>query len=203
MLAFVSWQRKVGRVDGLSIQERFFAGLTCFGCGPANEKGLRLRSYPIADGSLADGTHAEFVPWPEHDNGLGYLNGGIICTVLDCHSATPMVLEAERLGLTADSALPYVTAGLDVRYLRPTPLTRAQHTASTHRVRRRVGDGRRSGTHLRRQGARRRRRCLEALASSARHLSLDLWMSCRSGRSRRRRTDDARCGRRGAYPDPG
>jgi acyl-coenzyme A thioesterase PaaI-like protein len=63
------------------------------------------------------------MPWPEHDNGLGFLNGGIICTVLDCHSATPMVLEAERLGLTGGAfALPFVTAGLDVRYLRPTPL---------------------------------------------------------------------------------
>lgn len=107
-------------VDEASIQERFFAGLTCFGCGPANAKGLRLRSYAAADG---EGTIAEFLPWAEHDNGLGYLNGGIICTVLDCHSATPMVLEAERLGLMADGiSLPYVTAGLDVRYLRPTPL---------------------------------------------------------------------------------
>lgn len=102
----------------LSIQERFFAGMTCFGCGPANDKGLRLRSYPSPDGTVAT-----FTPWPEHDNGLGFLNGGIICTVLDCHSATPMILEAERLGLAGSvMSLPYVTAGLDVRYLRPTPL---------------------------------------------------------------------------------
>ncbi len=101
-----------------SIQERFFPDLTCFGCGPANAKGLRLRSYP-ADG----GTIATFSPWPEHDNGLGFLNGGIICTLLDCHSASPMVLEAARLGLLpGETPLPFVTAGLDVRYLRPTPL---------------------------------------------------------------------------------
>jgi acyl-coenzyme A thioesterase PaaI-like protein len=104
--------------EGLSIQERFFPEMTCFGCGPANEKGLRLSSFP-SDG----GTIASFVPWPEHDNGLGYLNGGIICTVLDCHSATPMFLEADRLGLAVGGmTLPFVTAGLDVRYLRPTPL---------------------------------------------------------------------------------
>lgn len=101
-----------------SIQERFFADMACFGCGPANAKGLQLRSYP-ADG----GTIATFSPWPEHDNGLGFLNGGIICTLLDCHSATPMILEASRLGLlSAETPLPFVTAGLDVRYLRPTPL---------------------------------------------------------------------------------
>jgi len=103
--------------DELSIQERFLADMQCFGCGPANPKGLRLRSF-VADG----GTVASFAPWPEHDNGLGFLNGGIICTVLDCHSATPMIVEADRQGLLAEGMLPFVTAGLDVRYLRPTPL---------------------------------------------------------------------------------
>lgn len=103
-------------LPGESIQEHFLPAMTCFGCGPANPKGLRLRSFPGEGGTVA-----EFTPWPEHDNGLGFLNGGIICTVLDCHSATPMILEAARQGLT-DGVLPYVTAGLEVRYLRPTPL---------------------------------------------------------------------------------
>lgn len=109
----------------VSLQEQFFPGMTCFGCGPANSKGLRLRSFPAGDGSGTE-TTAQFEPWPEHDNGLGFLNGGIICTVLDCHSATPMVLMAANLGLVrAGSPLPFVTAGLDVRYLRPTPLDAA------------------------------------------------------------------------------
>lgn len=104
---------------GLSVQEQFFADLTCFGCGPSNPKGLQLRSYP-RDGALT----AAFTPWPEHDNGLGYLNGGIIATVLDCHSAAAMVLEANSHGWEplAGALLPYVTAGIDVRYLRPSPL---------------------------------------------------------------------------------
>jgi acyl-coenzyme A thioesterase PaaI-like protein len=105
-------------VDELSIQERFMPDMTCFGCGPANELGLRLRSFAAGDFTIA-----RFTPRPEHDNGLGFLNGGIICTILDCHSATPMLLEAERTGLISEEAwLPFVTAGLDVRYLRPTPL---------------------------------------------------------------------------------
>jgi acyl-coenzyme A thioesterase PaaI-like protein len=110
----------VSEVDrGLSIQQRFFPELTCFGCGPANGKGLQLRSYPTEMGTTAD-----FLPWPEHDNGLGFLNGGIICTVLDCHSATPVLLAAKRMGLTSKAApLPFVTSGLAVSYLRPTPLT--------------------------------------------------------------------------------
>src|SRR5215475_635150 len=117
----------------LSIQERLFPTLRCFGCGPANPKGLRLRSYP-AEGSVV----AAFTPWPEHDNGLGFLNGGIIATVLDCHSAAAVTHEAFENGWPPlpGAALPYVTAGLDVRYLRPAPLTAtvdlvAQVTASS------------------------------------------------------------------------
>ena len=65
-------------VQGLSIQERLYPQLTCFGCGHANARGLKLRSYP-GDGVVT----AAFEPWPEHDNGFGFLNGGIIATVLD------------------------------------------------------------------------------------------------------------------------
>jgi acyl-coenzyme A thioesterase PaaI-like protein len=103
---------------GLSIQQRYFAELTCFGCGPRNENGLRLQSFPRGDDSVV----ATFRPWPEHDNGLGFLNGGIIATLLDCHSAAAMVLAAAGRGLVPDGTLPYVTAGIDVRYLRPSPL---------------------------------------------------------------------------------
>jgi acyl-coenzyme A thioesterase PaaI-like protein len=105
---------------GPSIQERLVPELTCFGCGPANAQGLRLRSYPGADGAAAT-----FTPWPEHDNGLGYLNGGIISTLLDCHSAAAVLDEADRRGWgpLPGAALAYVTAGLDVRYLRPAPLS--------------------------------------------------------------------------------
>ena len=108
-------------MDELSIQERLYPGLACFGCGQANPKGLRLQSYPGEDDEVV----ASFTPWPEHDNGLGYLNGGIITTVLDCHSAAAVMLEADARGWPAlpGAALAYVTAGLDVRYLRPSPLT--------------------------------------------------------------------------------
>jgi len=106
-----------------SIQERLYPSLPCFGCGHANPNGLRLRSYPGDDGVVT----ASFKPWPEHDNGLGFLNGGIICTVLDCHSAAAVMLEADRQGWKplGDAALSYVTAGLDVHYLRPSPLHEA------------------------------------------------------------------------------
>ncbi len=103
----------------LAIQDRYFPEMTCFGCGPANEKGLRLKSYAGDNGLVT----ATFAPWAEHDNGLGFLNGGIIATVLDCHSGAVMVHEANEHGWSSAGApLPFVTAGLDVRYRRPTPL---------------------------------------------------------------------------------
>ena len=111
-------QRDVGD-DGRSIQELLYPGLPCFGCGPANTKGLQLRSYPV-EGVV----RSQFTPWPEHDNGLGYLNGGIISTVLDCHSAAAVMWEANQRGWVPlpGATLSYVTAGLDVKFLRPSPL---------------------------------------------------------------------------------
>ncbi len=108
-----------------SLQEQFFPTSTCFGCGPRNPDGLQLRSFRDtgADLGLARSI-ADFVTLPRHDNGLGYVNGGIIATLLDCHSAGSALLMAEQLGwVTADgAAYPCVTAGMDLRYLRPTPL---------------------------------------------------------------------------------
>lgn len=102
-----------------SVQERLYPALTCFGCGHANPKGLKLCSYEV-EGAVT----AEFLPWPEHDNGAGYLNGGIIATLLDCHSAAAAILEADRRGWQAlgGALMPFVTAGIEVRYLRPSPL---------------------------------------------------------------------------------
>ncbi len=105
--------------DARSIQDARFPDLPCFGCGPANAEGLQLKSFRQGERYVA-----RFRPWPAHDNGMGSLNGGIIATVLDCHSAAAVVDHAYRQGWPplAGAALPYVTAGLDVRYLRPSPL---------------------------------------------------------------------------------
>lgn len=113
--------------DERSIQESLYPELTCFGCGHANPKGFHLRSY--VDGDVVV---AEFTPWPEHDNGFGFLNGGIIATVLDCHGAAVVMWEAARHGWDAPPGVPvpFITAGFDVRFLRPTPLGRAVHLAA-------------------------------------------------------------------------
>ena len=105
--------------QALSIQESLYPDLTCFGCGHANPDGFHLRSY--RDDLF---TVATFTPRPEHDNGFGFLNGGIIATVLDCHTAAVVMWEADRRGWESEpgAPVPFITAGFDLRFLRPTPL---------------------------------------------------------------------------------
>jgi acyl-coenzyme A thioesterase PaaI-like protein len=103
----------------LSIQEALYPTLTCFGCGHANPDGLHLRSYRRGDEVVA-----RFTSSPAHDNGFGFLNGGVITTVLDCHGAAVVMQEAADRGWEAapGAPVPFITAGIDVRFLRPTPL---------------------------------------------------------------------------------
>lgn len=97
----------------LSIQESLYPDSTCFGCGPANPQGLHLRSF-VAD----DGVVATFTPGPQHSNGMGTLNGGIIATVLDCHSGAAVLHEASAAAGRLTNM--WVTSGLELRYRLPT-----------------------------------------------------------------------------------
>ncbi|MEM7354778.1 MAG: PaaI family thioesterase, partial [Acidobacteriota bacterium] len=69
--------------DELSLQERFAPQGTCFGCGPANSKGLRIRSVPTADDP--ETLLCEWAPEPYHAAYGTFLNGGVIGAVFDCH----------------------------------------------------------------------------------------------------------------------
>ena len=151
----------------VSIQARLYPDATCFGCGLANPKGLHLQSYAQEAAVVAT-----FTPWPEHDNGLGYLNGGIIATLLDCHSGAAVLHEADRRGWEAfpGAAYSFVTAGLDVRYLRPAPLLGARRAAGGHRRGRRVRHHGRRRARLGRQAARGGVDAVEALAPA--HLTV-------------------------------
>lgn len=102
-----------------SIQESLYPDMTCFGCGHANPDGFHLRSYRNGQDTVA-----MFTPHSEHDNGFGFVNGGIISTVLDCHTAAVVLWEANQRGWEADDGapIPFITSGFDVKFLRPTPL---------------------------------------------------------------------------------
>lgn len=96
-----------------SIQERLYPESTCFGCGQANPDGLQLKSYLSSDGVIAN-----FIPGAAHSNGMGSLNGGIIATILDCHSGAAVLLDAS--GESDELTELWVTAGLELRYRLPT-----------------------------------------------------------------------------------
>src|SRR3954454_24695585 len=106
----------IRRVTEKSIQETYAPQNRCFGCGPANDKGLRIRSFREGDEFVCDWT-----PEPHHAAFDNVLNGGIIGALLDCHSnwAATMVL-MERNG----SATPpcTVTSDFHVVLKRPTPM---------------------------------------------------------------------------------
>ncbi len=107
-------------INDKSVQERYAPDNRCFGCGPANEKGLRLRSFPI-DG--ADGLSARFKAERHHEAFDGMLNGGIIGALLDCHcNWTAAVHLMRRSG--AESPPCTVTAEYSIKLQRPTPSDR-------------------------------------------------------------------------------
>jgi acyl-coenzyme A thioesterase PaaI-like protein len=103
-------------VDGPSLQERFAPEGRCFGCGPKNERGLRIRSFEAGDGTVV----AEWQPRPEHEAFDGYVNGGILGTLIDCHSNWTAIAALMAAGW-ATEAPSTVTAEYSVRFRRPTP----------------------------------------------------------------------------------
>lgn len=102
--------------DQLALQDRFAPELICFGCGPANEKGLQLKSF--AEGNKVVAT---FTPQAHMLAFEGIVNGGIIGMLLDCH----MVWTAAwHLMQVNDLEKPpcCVTAKYEVAFEKPTPV---------------------------------------------------------------------------------
>ena len=63
-----------------SLQDQYAPDTTCFGCGPANTKGLRIKSRVEGDEVVL-----EWTPEPHHEAFSGFVNGGIIGVLFDCH----------------------------------------------------------------------------------------------------------------------
>jgi acyl-coenzyme A thioesterase PaaI-like protein len=103
-----------------SLQETFAPNGRCFGCGPINEKGLRIRSFATSD--AADSVVVcDFTPEKHHEAFENVLNGGIIGTVLDCHMNWTTIFHLmKRSGATHAPCC--VTAEFKVVLKRPTPL---------------------------------------------------------------------------------
>ena len=107
----------------VSLQERFSPASMCFGCGPANTQGLRIASFEAEPGG--PDTHpgelvATWQPLPHHAAFDDILNGGIIGSLLDCHSNwTAAIHLMHETGAAGPPGC--VTAEMTVRFRRPTP----------------------------------------------------------------------------------
>jgi acyl-coenzyme A thioesterase PaaI-like protein len=103
---------------GPSLQERFAPNGRCFGCGPANSRGLHVASRPTAEDESV--LVAEFAPRPEHEAFEGVVNGGILGTLLDCHANWTAAWHLMR-ARGVDRPPTTVTLEYAVRMRRPTP----------------------------------------------------------------------------------
>lgn len=92
----------------------------CFGCGRLNASGLQLKTYWEGDESIS-----RFTPDPAHIAVPGFVYGGLVASLIDCHAMATAAAAAERAAGRAigDGPAPrFVTAALHVDYVRPTPL---------------------------------------------------------------------------------
>lgn len=92
----------------------------CYGCGRLNPQGLHVRS--AWDGAE---TVAILTPREYHTAIPGYVYGGLIASLIDCHGTGSAALAAYRAEGREPGTQPplrFVTASLKVDYLRPTPI---------------------------------------------------------------------------------
>ena len=102
-----------------AFQDAFGAENVCWGCGPSNPHGLQIKSYSDGDESVC-----RFRPGEWHIAGPGVVNGGIIASVIDCHSvctAAAAYYKAEGRLASSEPKIWCVTANMDIAFLRPTP----------------------------------------------------------------------------------
>tara|TARA_B100000459_G_scaffold133135_1_gene88221 strand:+ start:913 stop:1377 length:465 start_codon:yes stop_codon:yes gene_type:complete len=98
------------------VQHEFAPNSICFGCGPANEKGLQIESF-----RKGSGLELKFTPSEEHQAFPGMVNGGIIGTLLDCHGNWAAAIALmDKHGLEQPPCT--VTASYSISLRRPTPL---------------------------------------------------------------------------------
>jgi acyl-coenzyme A thioesterase PaaI-like protein len=105
-------------LGGMALQDRYAPHNRCFGCGPANEQGLRIKSRVEGDQFVA-----EFTPEAHHEAFTGVMNGGIIGALLDCHSNWAAAYHLmQRHGSETPPCT--VTADYHVKMRRPTPMVK-------------------------------------------------------------------------------
>jgi len=108
-------------MSSVAFQDKYPEELAhCYGCGKMNDHGLQLKSY--WDG---EETVAEYAPRPEHTAIPGFVYGGLLASIIDCHgtgSASAAAYKAAGREMGTEPGLRFVTANLNVDFLAPTPM---------------------------------------------------------------------------------
>jgi acyl-coenzyme A thioesterase PaaI-like protein len=92
----------------------------CYGCGRLNEHGHQIKSFWDGDESVC-----HFRPKPHYSSIPGYVYGGLLASLIDCHGTGTAAAAAYRTAdrpMDSDPPLRFLTASLHVEYLKPTPL---------------------------------------------------------------------------------
>ncbi len=92
----------------------------CYGCGKLNEEGHQIKTYWEGEETVT-----RYTPKPYHIAVPGYVYGGMLASLLDCHGTGTAAAGAYRVegrSLDSEPALRFLTASLKVDYLKPTPL---------------------------------------------------------------------------------
>ena len=107
-------------MTSLPVQHRYSEDLShCYGCGRNNALGLHVETS--WDGRQGLG---RFTPRPEHVALPGFVYGGLLASLIDCHStgtAAVAMYRAENRAMDSEPAFRFVTGSLHVDYLKPTP----------------------------------------------------------------------------------
>jgi acyl-coenzyme A thioesterase PaaI-like protein len=124
--------------QGAAVQDYYPSDYAhCYGCGRLNEQGLHVKSAWEGDRVVA-----RFQPEPHHVAVPGFVYGGLLASLIDCHAMATAAATAERAAgreIGESEAPRYVTGSLRVDYLQPTPLgpeleLRARVRESTERT---------------------------------------------------------------------
>lgn len=92
----------------------------CYGCGKNNEHGFQLKTYLVGQETVTEHTPEAF-----HNGAAGFAYGGVIASVIDCHSTGSAAIfwMVDNGGVVGHDPSPrFVTARLEVDYTAPTPL---------------------------------------------------------------------------------
>ncbi|MCU0661209.1 MAG: PaaI family thioesterase [Myxococcota bacterium] len=104
-----------------AFQDYYSKGVAvCYGCGYDNEQGLQIKSHWDGETSVC-----RFTPRPYHTAIKGFVYGGLLASLIDCHgtgTAAAAAYRAEGREMSSEPELRYVTGSLKVDFLRPTPM---------------------------------------------------------------------------------